>query len=100
MKRVPWIDRDLPRLSRRTFLKGSGAAVALPFLEAMWPARAQAAPATARRFVAWYVPNGIHMPDWTPATTGASCRTQSRFMTMWIRPPWSQPAEKIDHQWP
>lgn len=72
MKRVPWIDRDRPRLSRRTFLMGSGAAVALPFLEAMWPARAQAAPATARRFVAWYVPNGIHMPDWTPATTGAS----------------------------
>jgi len=71
VKRVPWVDRDRPRLTRRTFLMGSGAAMALPFLEAMWPARAQAAPAAARRFVGWYVPNGIHMPDWTPAATGA-----------------------------
>lgn len=62
----------MPRvLSRRTFLRGAGAAVALPFLDAMVPAfaRAQGA-ATARRFLAWYVPNGIHMPAWTPASTG------------------------------
>ncbi len=73
MKRVPWLDDDRARLSRRTFLRGAGVAVALPFLEAMWPraARAQAA-ATPRRFLAWYVPNGIHMPDWTPATTDAN----------------------------
>lgn len=73
MKRVPWLDDDRARLSRRTFLRGAGAMVALPFLEAMWPrsARAQAA-ATAKRFIAWYVPNGIEMPGWTPATTGAS----------------------------
>jgi hypothetical protein len=73
VKRVPWIDRDLPQLSRRTFLRGAGAAIALPFLEAMWPASARAqAGASARRFLAWYVPNGIHMPDWRPSTTGAS----------------------------
>lgn len=73
MKRVPWLDRDRARLSRRTFLRGAGAAIALPFLEAMLPrsARAQAA-AAAKRFVAWYVPNGIEMPGWTPATTGAN----------------------------
>lgn len=73
MKRVPWLDPDRARLSRRTFLRGAGAAIALPFLEAMWPqsARAQAA-ASARRFLAWYVPNGIHMPDWTPAATGTA----------------------------
>jgi hypothetical protein len=63
----------MPRpLSRRTFLRGAGAAVALPFLDAMLPAFARAqAPAPARRFLAWYVPNGMHMPAWTPATTGA-----------------------------
>lgn len=60
------------RLSRRTFLKGAGAAMALPLLEAMLPqrARAQSAPAP-RRLFAFYVPNGIHMPGWTPATTGS-----------------------------
>ena len=58
-------------MSRRSFLRGAGVAVTLPFLEAMWPrsARAQAA-ASARRFLAWYVPNGIVMEDWTPAATG------------------------------
>jgi hypothetical protein len=59
-------------LSRRTFLRGAGAALALPFLDAMVPRSARAqAQASARRFLAWYVPNGIHMPAWTPATTGA-----------------------------
>ncbi len=71
MRHVPWLDIDRARLSRRTFLRGAGVAVALPFLEAMWPraAHAQAA-ASARRFLAWYVPNGINMADWTPSTTG------------------------------
>jgi len=60
-------------LSRRTFLRGAGAAVALPFLDAMVPAFARAqAQARARRFLGWYVPNGMHMAAWTPATTGAS----------------------------
>ncbi|HSJ98247.1 MAG TPA: DUF1552 domain-containing protein [Myxococcota bacterium] len=60
-------------LSRRTFLRGAGAAVALPFLDAMLPAsaRAQLQP-SARRFLAWYVPNGMHMAAWTPSATGAS----------------------------
>jgi hypothetical protein len=73
VKRVPLLDPDRAHLSRRTFLRGAGAAIALPFLDAMWPrsARAQAA-ASARRFLAWYVPNGIHMPDWTPSTTGVN----------------------------
>jgi hypothetical protein len=73
VKRVPWLDPDRARLSRRTFLRGASAAIALPFLEAMWPASARAqAAASAKRFLAWYVPNGMHMPDWTPAATGAN----------------------------
>ncbi|NOT63734.1 MAG: DUF1552 domain-containing protein, partial [Acidobacteria bacterium] len=56
-------------LSRRTFLKGSSAAIALPFLDAMTPALAQAKKSPVRlAFV--YVPNGIVMEDWTPKTTG------------------------------
>ncbi|MCA9547059.1 MAG: DUF1552 domain-containing protein, partial [Myxococcales bacterium] len=59
-------------MDRRAFLRGAGAALSLPLLEAMLPglARAQgAAPPT--RFVAFYVPNGMHMPSWTPAAVGA-----------------------------
>jgi Protein of unknown function (DUF1552) len=58
-------------LSRRTFLGGAGVMVSLPFLEAMLPRRAHAvgSPA-AQRLLVFYVPNGIHMPAWTPTTTG------------------------------
>lgn len=70
----------LPRrtpLSRRAFLGGSlggGAAImlGLPWLEAMMPTRtAHAGVDTPLRFVGIYVPCGIHMQAWTPATTGA-----------------------------
>jgi hypothetical protein len=55
-------------LHRRTFLKGMGAVVALPMLDAMTPAFA--APArlakAPTRLAFTYVPNGIVMADWTP----------------------------------
>ncbi|MEL6182325.1 MAG: DUF1552 domain-containing protein, partial [Myxococcota bacterium] len=58
-------------LSRRAFLGGAGAAIALPFLEAMLPSSPRAMAAEMpRRFLAFYVPNGIHMQAWTPATSG------------------------------
>jgi hypothetical protein len=56
-------------LSRRTLLKGLGAAIALPWLEAM--GFAAKAPAAPRRMAFFYVPNGVHMPDWTPSQVGA-----------------------------
>jgi hypothetical protein len=56
-------------LPRRTFIRGIGAAVALPFLDAMVPAmRAQAK--TAPRFVGIYCGNGANMLDWIPAAQG------------------------------
>ena len=60
-------------LSRRTVLRGVGATVALPFLDAMAPAvsaltRAAAAP--IRRFQAIFVPNGMAMEYWSPTTAG------------------------------
>ena len=60
------------RHSRRAFLGGASAVVALPWLESALPrsvARAQAAIPT--RFLAYYVPCGIVMKDWTPGTEGA-----------------------------
>ena len=57
-------------LPRRTFLRGMGATVALPFLDAMTPAFASAStPVTRVAFV--YTANGIIMQDWTPAAEGA-----------------------------
>jgi hypothetical protein len=56
-------------LARRTFLRGAGATLALPLLDAMVPAFAQA-PATGPRLGFVYVPHGAIMTRWTPDTTG------------------------------
>jgi hypothetical protein len=72
----PW------QVSRRAALKGLGTAIALPLLDARLPATAftafgraleaaEAAKKTPNRMAFLYVPNGIHMPDWTPANVGA-----------------------------
>jgi hypothetical protein len=57
-------------LPRRTFLRGVGATVALPFLEAMVPAFDASAAVSARRFGAVFVPNGAIVDEWTPKTPG------------------------------
>jgi len=60
-------------LARRTFLRGAGATLALPFLDAMRPAFARAASvAPPVRLSFAYVPNGIIMPDWKPAAEGSA----------------------------
>jgi hypothetical protein len=61
-------------LPRRSFLKGMGAVVALPVLDAMTPALAGAAQIEKApvRLAFTYVPNGIVMADWTPAAEGAA----------------------------
>src|SRR5688572_4384399 len=51
-------------------LRGFGATVALPFLDAMWPAFAAQSVRKAvapTRMAFLYVPNGIVMEEWTPA---------------------------------
>ena len=59
-------------LSRRTFLQGAGATLALPFLESMIPAMtAQAATNSGTRLAFVYVPHGAIMDRWTPKTEGA-----------------------------
>ena len=58
-------------LSRRTLLKGTGAAIALPMLNAMQSAVASPANRSPVYCVAVvYVPNGIIMKDWVPGETG------------------------------
>jgi hypothetical protein len=51
-------------------LRGGGAAIALPFLDAMVPAFAGPPTKAVRRLGVVYVPNGIIMDQWTPAQTG------------------------------
>jgi hypothetical protein len=60
-------------LGRRAILKGLGAAIGLPLLDAMTPAfAASSVPGGNPVRLAWfYVPNGIDMRHWTPAEEGA-----------------------------
>src|SRR3989440_2760102 len=74
MSRKSW------RLSRRTFLRGTGVALALPMLDAMRPLKSVAAAgaeagATAAkppvRMACLYFPNGAWMDGWVPKAAGA-----------------------------
>src|SRR5580765_3617813 len=56
-------------IPRRTFLRGMGATIALPLLDAMAPALS-AAPKATPRFSFLYISNGVIQDQWTPATTG------------------------------
>src|SRR5690349_17720702 len=60
-------------LPRRTFLRGASAALALPLLDAMLPAFTPTVRAAgAQRRVGFvYIPHGVIMDQWTPATAGA-----------------------------
>ncbi len=63
-------------LSRRMMLRGLGTAVALPLLDVMSPTRLLSAAGPREsaplRMAFFYVPNGMHMPDWTPKQEGAN----------------------------
>jgi len=54
----------LPRLSRRHLLRGVGASLGLPYLEAMGAAKSPA------KLMVVYAPSGKIMKHWTPAETG------------------------------
>jgi hypothetical protein len=61
-------------LPRRTFLRGAGAALALPLLDAMVPALTpivRTAAAAQRRVGFVYIPHGVIMDQWTPKASGA-----------------------------
>lgn len=61
-------------LPRRTFLRGIGASLGLPLLDAMLPALTATARSAARpvqRLGFIYIPNGAVLDQWTPRQTGA-----------------------------
>ncbi|MFN5709392.1 MAG: DUF1552 domain-containing protein, partial [Planctomycetota bacterium] len=74
----PSADRSelLPGPSRRRWLQGVGATLALPLLESSLPAAVRrgletsGASSQPPRVVYMYVPNGMHMPDFRPRTIG------------------------------
>ena len=61
-------------ISRRRLLKGVGACMALPFLEAMVPAKLYAAQyaqgPSPQRFACLFMPNGVNPSKWNPEKTG------------------------------
>src|SRR5512134_541699 len=62
-------------LSRRAVLRGLGATLALPLLDAMVPAMTatlKSAAAPTKRFGAVFVPMGERPSHWTPTTTGVN----------------------------
>ncbi len=72
-------------LSRRTILRGCGAAIALPLLDAMIPNAVFAAPSKYKpllksavgstpRVLFCYVPNGVNIIQWMPPNDGADYR--------------------------
>jgi len=72
---MAFLTKSLPR---RTVLRGLGATVALPFLEAMLPPfslRGLTAAQPAHRFQTFYVPNGMAMEYWSPKGEGRAFET-------------------------
>jgi hypothetical protein len=60
---------DRWHIDRRTLLRGLGATIALPVLDAMTP-RSRAASDSPKRLAFVYAPNGMNMSEWYPKSTG------------------------------
>lgn len=73
MKKRPLPFSDI-NLSRRTLLRGLGAAITLPVMESLIPS-AMATTALENRpkkLSVFYIPNGLRMPKFTPAIAGSN----------------------------
>ena len=65
-------------LPRRTFLRGVGATLALPLLDAMVPAASAAAKTAAPRRLGYvYIPMGMNPEPWTPSEVGRLTKLSS-----------------------
>ncbi len=67
------------QLSRRNLLRGLGVSLALPGFESLAPRLSlgetpAASSGIPRRMAAIFVPNGVHVPDWVPSTSGFGFR--------------------------
>ena len=71
-------------LPRRTFLRGVGATLALPLLDAMIPAQTALAATAAvpvRRLGFVYIPMGSNIAEWTPKGVGRVTELPSTLRT-------------------
>jgi hypothetical protein len=68
---MTWHKWRQPGLSRRAFLGGAAATITLPLLPSLLGRASRADSTLPVRLVFWYVPNGMHMPAFTPTTEGA-----------------------------
>jgi hypothetical protein len=59
-------------LSRRTVLRGAGACLALPFLDAMRPAREATAAVAPPQILWFFFPNGVDTTAWRPSGNDTS----------------------------
>lgn len=60
-------------LNRRAVLRGLGLSVGLPWMESIAPAvdlTSETESGGSRRMAFLFVPNGVHLPDWTPEKEG------------------------------
>ncbi|HEY3857572.1 MAG TPA: DUF1552 domain-containing protein [Verrucomicrobiae bacterium] len=99
MNTNPMLNRNLTAerqasLSRRRFLRGLGACIALPAFESLVPSRLMAAPTVAGktapvRMAVVYVPNGTIPAAWWPEGDGGRDFALSRTL---------QPLQKIRHE--
>jgi hypothetical protein len=69
-------------LSRRACLRGAGAALSLPWLEAMTAGAARAQAAERLRFLCFYTPNGYNMTQWKPRGAGAAWQLSPSLMAL------------------
>ena len=72
-------------LPRRTFLRGMGVTLALPFLDSMVPAqtllsKTAASPRCASAYC--YIPHGAVMSNWTPAAEGSGFELSRTLMPL------------------
>jgi Protein of unknown function (DUF1552) len=67
-----WMDDRFPKLGRRWFLGGTGAAIALPFLELSVDGLARAQAAGEKRLLLFHIPAGVNQSAWTPSGNGPS----------------------------
>lgn len=73
------------QISRRTMLRGLGATIALPLLNAMLPASARAAAAAApkpKRSVFLYIPNGVNTLTWQISKAGTDFEFSKPLMAL------------------
>ncbi len=66
----PMSTKFSPTSNRRRFLGGSAVALGLPFLESLIPRAARAQVQTPKRLIFYWIPNGLNMAKYRPATTG------------------------------